>query len=116
MRVCIDLDGTICETKRVGQSYEDVLPNPGVVEALNLLAQSHYVIIYTARNMVTHSGNLGKINKHQARITMDWLDKYNIPYDEILFGKPHYDVFIDDKAMKFTSWEQTMKELNNVNL
>ena len=37
-------------------------------------------------------------------MTLDWLDRFHIEFDEIHFGKPHADVYIDDNALRFTSW------------
>ena len=34
-----------------------------------------------------------------GKITFDTLDKYDIPYDEIYFGKPYADYYIDDLAI-----------------
>jgi len=62
--------------------------------------------------MVTYNNNLGKILAVQAPIVIDWLKKYNIPYDELLFGKPHADYFIDDKGITFTNFETLKKDLN----
>ena len=112
MRLCFDLDGTICTNKPVGGKYEDVVPMDGMVEFMRQLkADGHYIIIQTARNMVTHNNNLGKINKHQAPIIFDWLAYYGIPYDEILFGKPHADYFIDDKGIRYTTTEELKTKL-----
>ena len=49
--------------------------------------------------MRTHSGNVGKINADVGKITFDTLDKFDVPYDEIYFGKPYADVYIDDLAL-----------------
>jgi hypothetical protein len=38
--------------------------------------------------MSTYKNNLGKINKHTAPVLLEWLGKWDVPYDEILFGKP----------------------------
>jgi hypothetical protein len=35
---------------------------------------------------------------------LDWLEKYDIPYDEIFFGKPNADIYIDDKADIYYGW------------
>ena len=112
MIYCFDLDGTICENKKSGQSYEDVLPLPGAVETLKRLkTQGHYIIILTARNMVTHNNSIGKIIAKQSPIVLDWLKKYEIPYDELHFGKPHADYFIDDKGIQFTTWDDLNKNI-----
>ena len=109
-KFCIDLDGTICYTKKPDESYPDVEPIPGAIEALQELHKNgHYIIICTARNMVTHNNNLGKIIANQASIVIDWLKKHNIPYDELHFGKPVADYYIDDKAFKFENWKDIEK-------
>ena len=111
-RIAVDLDGTICETKRPDQNYSEVLPLPGAVESLQQLkASGFYIVVYTARNMRTCNNNLGAITKNQAGIVTNWLKRYSVPYDELLFGKPWVDWYIDDKAIKFVSWEQAKKEL-----
>lgn len=107
MRIVIDLDGTICYLKRTDQSYADVQPIPGAAERIReLRAAGHYIIIQTARNMATCESNLGKVMKNVGKVTLDWLTEHNIEYDEIYFGKPNGHVYIDDRAYRFTSWEQ----------
>jgi tRNA A-37 threonylcarbamoyl transferase component Bud32 len=59
----------------------------------------HTIIIYTARRMKTHNGNVGAVISDIGRVTFDTLDKFNIPYDEIYFGKPHAHFYIDDLAI-----------------
>lgn len=106
MRYCFDIDGTIAETRKEKQFYWEVEPKEGAVESLQKLKEEgHYIILYTARNMETFSSNLGKINAVQGPVLFDWLKKYEIPYDEIYFGKPSADVYIDDKGLKFETWK-----------
>ena len=42
------------------------------------------IVLYTSRNMNSYNGNIGLINKHTATILSEWLEKWNIPYDEIV--------------------------------
>ena len=49
--------------------------------------------------MRSTGGNIGKVNATIGKITFDILDKFNIPYDELYFGKPYADVYIDDLAI-----------------
>jgi len=110
MRIAIDLDGTICPLKEPNQSYADLQPFPGVsVRIRQLRASGHCVIILTARNMSTCQGNVGKVMKNVGKITLDWLEKHGIEYDEIYFGKPNAELYIDDRSIRFSSW----KEINN---
>lgn len=106
-RICIDLDGVICQLKVEGETYSDVKPIDGVIEKMTSLKKSgHYIIILTARHMKTCEGNVGLVVSRIAKMTLDWLEKYNIPYDEIHFGKPWADIYIDDNAFRFTSWDE----------
>ncbi len=116
MRICIDFDGVICQLKQSdSDSYEHLKPMPGAVEKLTQLKQSgHYLIIYTARRMKTHQGNLGAVIADIGRITIDWLDKNQVPYDEIYFGKPWADIYIDDNAYRFQAWAEINDDASNL--
>jgi hypothetical protein len=63
--------------------------------------------------MRTHGGNVGVINRDIGKITFDTLEKFGIPYDEIYFGKPHADIYIDDLALNCC--ENLEKELGFYN-
>jgi len=115
MRICIDLDGVICNLKEEGQKYEDLLPVTGAVASLQeFKVNGHYVIINTARHMKTCEGNLGAVGARISLITLNWLDKYQIPYDEIYFGKPHADIYIDDNAYRFNNWDVIESDASNL--
>jgi len=112
MKICVDLDGTICENTSPGVSYADVKPLPGAVDTLEELKQrGYYIVIFTARNMRTCNNNIGRVIARQGKLIFDWLEKYGVPYDELLFGKPHVDYFIDDKGIKFTNWADVKEQL-----
>jgi len=111
MRIVVDLDGTICTLKQPGQSYADVQPLPGAAAGLRKLrAAGHVIIIQTARNMATCESNLGKVMRNVGKVTLDWLEAHRIEYDEIYFGKPNGHIYIDDRALRFTSWESLSDE------
>lgn len=106
-RICIDMDGVIAQLKKQGETYESVLPVPGAVEKIKKLKEAgHYIIIFTARHMKTCNGNVAMVLAKQGKNTLDWLAKYSIPYDEIHFGKPWADVYIDDNAYRFNDWNE----------
>lgn len=106
MRIVIDIDGTICELKKENQSYSNLRVNYLAVEKIKeLKSRGHYIILQTARHMKTCGGNLGRVNAKVGLETLKWLENAGIPYDEIFFGKPYGDIYIDDLNHKFTSWE-----------
>jgi capsule biosynthesis phosphatase len=105
MRICIDLDGVICRLREPGQEYSDLEPISGAIEKVRALkAAGHYIIIHTARHMKTCQGNVGQVIARQGAVTLDWLKRHGVPYDEIHFGKPHAQVYLDDNALRFESW------------
>ncbi len=111
MRVCVDLDGTICELSPDGD-YARARPLPGAREALReLRRRGAYIIIYTARRMRTHNGDLAKVCADIGDLTVSWLKEHDIPYDEIIFGKPYANVYIDDLGHRFTGWDDLPAKL-----
>lgn len=100
MRICFDLDNTLVTYPSKPGDYSTVRPIIDNIElAKKLHLQGHVIIIHTARRMETHKNNVGAVIRDIGRVTFDTLDKFEIPYDEIIFGKPIADVYIDDRAI-----------------
>ena len=99
-----DIDGTLCPIKKKEERYEDLIPYENVLEKLRYYkANGAKIVLLTSRNMNTYGGNLGLINKHTAKILLEWLDKWEIPYDEIIYGKPwpgHKGFYVDDRTIR----------------
>ena len=99
-RICFDLDNTLVTFPTIVGDYTTVNPILENINFLNYLHKmGHTIIIHTARRMKTHGGNTGKIMAEIGKITFDTLEKFNIPFDELYFGKPEADFYIDDKAV-----------------
>lgn len=100
MRFCFDLDNTLVTYPQIAKDYSSVLPIEKNIQLVRELhAAGHHIIIQTARRMKTHKGNVGAVIADVGHITLDTLARFNIPYDEILFGKPYADVYVDDLAV-----------------
>ena len=86
----IDIDGTICNTNN--SDYFNSKPNYVNINFFNNLYEKGNEINYwTARG--ANSG----INWDE--FTQKQLESWNVKYDSINMGKPHYDYWIDDKAI-----------------
>lgn len=99
-RYCFDLDNTLLTYPIKKGDYTTVNPIKRNIDLLKKLKElGNTIIIYTARRMKTHNGNINKVFTDQGIIVFETLKKFNIPYDEIYFGKPHADYYIDDLAV-----------------
>ncbi|WP_024734147.1 MULTISPECIES: capsular biosynthesis protein [Enterocloster] len=114
-----DIDGTLCPIKKKEEKYEDLVPYGNVVQKLKYYKENGAkIILFTSRNMNSYNGNLGVINKNTARILMAWLDKWEIPYDEIMYGKPwpgHKGFYVDDRTVRPDEFlNHTVEELDEI--
>jgi capsule biosynthesis phosphatase len=114
-----DVDGTICPIKSKDERYEDLVPYEAVVEKMRMYHEAGAkIILFTSRNMNTYNGNIGLINKHTAKTLSDWLEKWDIPYDEILYGKPwpgHKGFYVDDRTVRPDEFlERSVEELEDL--
>lgn len=97
--IMVDLDGVLCTE----ESFHDrplAAPIAGAAEALRRLrAAGHVVVIYTARGW------------GEYRVTERWLKDHGFEFDGLHMGKPIADVWIDDRAVHFTDWAETLRAL-----
>lgn len=101
-RLIFDLDETIC--RNVGPTYADSLANAEIIARIREYKSLGFeIVISTSRNMRTYEGNIGKINANTLPVVIAWLDRHEVPYDEIYVGKPwcgHEGFYVDDKAIR----------------
>ncbi|CAH0149659.1 hypothetical protein SRABI118_00497 [Massilia sp. Bi118] len=101
-RLIIDLDDTICKT--VAGDYRNATPIASVIEQIrNYKRDGFEIVVNTSRNMRTFEGNVGKIAAHALPIIIEWLNRHEVPFDEIYVGKPWcgFDGFyVDDRAVR----------------
>ena len=96
MVIYIDIDETICNSPNK-PDYKNSTPIKENIKKANKLYDEGNIIIYwTARGTVTG---------------MDWSDltrkqfkEWGVKYHDLKFGKPYYDLFIDDKNMNTKNW------------
>jgi len=113
-RFCFDLDGTLVTFPEVSGDYSTVRPvHSNIKLAQELHAAGHTIIIHTARRMKTHNGDVEAVKADIGKLTMDTLVKFKIPYDELFFGKPYADCYIDDNAVH--AQMNTFKEVGWLN-
>lgn len=112
----IDIDHTICtpdDTKTdTFEKYGLATPISEMIESIRKAkAKGFRIVLFTARRMATHNGDINKVIADVGDLTKNWLAEHNVPYDELIFGKPNAVYYVDDKALrpdefvKFIEWE-----------
>ena len=105
---CFDLDGTLC-TNTFGD-YENAKPFPDAIKKVNELFKENYIIIFTARYMGSAEGDIKKAIEMGYDSTLNQIKEWNIEFDELIFGKPYYDMIIDDKSFDYSNeWIKKIK-------
>ena len=100
--ILLDLDNTLAITD-CDKEYSELIFDNQILDSILLAKRKGYKVkIHTSRNMRSFKGDLKKIKKYTLPIIEDWLNKHNIPYDEIIVGKPwcgHKGIYVDDKSL-----------------
>ena len=114
-----DIDGTLCPIKKKDEEYADLVPYAEMVDKIReYKAGGAKIILFTSRNMNSYNGNIGLINANTAKVILKWLDKWDIPYDEIIYGKPwpgHKGFYVDDRTIRPDEFlNMSVEELNEV--
>lgn len=85
-----DVDGTILDTKN--GNYDNSIPIPGRIDIVNgLYDEGNKIIYWTARGAVT--------GRDWYDFTKRQLEDFGCKYHEFFTKKPHYHVWVDDKAI-----------------
>jgi len=97
MIYCFDYDNVICDTE--GTDYENAVPKEENIRKINALYYGGcHITIFTGR------GSVSGIDWRS--LTEKQLSVWGVNYHELIFGKPNYDIFIDDKAWNVREFEE----------
>ena len=97
MKYIIDIDGTICKEIIIPDSggkkdYANHIPYMDRIAKVNALYDAGHIIKYMTARGVSSGINYEPLTKQQ-------LEKWGAKHHELDVGnKPHYDIWIDDKA------------------
>ena len=108
--ICFDIDNVICKTGNK-KNYLKSKPIKKNIKLINEIFNRGYtVVLYTARYMGRCNGNLLEVKKKIKPLTLKQLKIWEVKYHKIYFGKPSFDLFIDDKSLFFTKkWPELLK-------
>jgi hypothetical protein len=100
MIIAVDFDGTLHDWKNPKSGRVMGPPLEGAESAMKILrVKGHHIVVHSVR---------GDRPQH----IKDWMNYYKIPFDSITNIKPPAEVYIDDCAIRYTNWEDTLTELS----
>ena len=113
--ICFDIDNVICKTN-ITNDYSKSVPIKKNIKVINEAYNNGFnIILYTARYMGRYNGNVSKVKKHIKSFTLNQLKKWGVKYHKIYFGKPSFDLFVDDKSLFFKkNWPKLLKKKLNI--
>lgn len=98
MLIYVDIDETIC-TRSEDLDYSKASPLYERIHKINSLYDKGSTIIYwTARGTVT--------GIDWRKVTEEQFKMWGVKYHDLKFGKPAYDLFIDDKNINSETFFQ----------
>ena len=113
--ICFDIDNVICK-KNKEKNYKLSIPIKKNIKVINELYDLNFeIIIYTARYMGRFNGNSKKAENKIKPLTVKQLKQWGVKYNQIFFGKPSFDFFVDDKSIFFDkNWSAMIKKILNI--
>jgi hypothetical protein len=109
--LCFDIDNTLCTTCK--SDYKNSKPIKKNISLVNQLhSKNYYIKIFTSRFMARSKERSSLAKKKGFDFTKKQLKGWNLKYDELIFGKPSFDLLIDDKAFFFQkNWQKKLKKI-----
>ncbi len=108
LKLVFDIDGIIAE-KTPHNNYELATPITENIEVINKLHKmGHTIVLFTARGYVT--------GIDWGEVTREQMNRWQVKYDELFFGKPDADFYIDDKFIDMSILRKHTINTNNNNL
>ena len=98
-----DVDDTISIHKN--RDYPNAQPIQPVIDKLNRLHdEGYYIKLFTGRGQLSCNGDLNLIIERNKDVLETWLKNHGVKYDELIFGKPVGDWYIDDKGLSVSEF------------
>jgi hypothetical protein len=89
-KIIIDIDNTVCKT--IDSDYKNSEPIFHRIEFINsLYNEGNHITYWTARGATT--------GIDWKDLTIQQLHNWGCLYNDVMFGKPAYDIWVDDKAI-----------------
>lgn len=95
----IDVDDTICVT--FDRDYANSRPISYVISKLREAREKGWrIVLHTARGQGRSNGDIESVRDEVIAELTSFCERHDVPYDEIIIGKPWAAMYVDDKALR----------------
>ena len=94
----VDLDGTLAEALWEPGQTKSFIGDPidhGINQVNNLRVEGYRIVIFTSRSWQDYN------------MIISWLTEHEVPFDQVICGKPLGSVYIDDRGIHASSPDWT---------
>jgi CMP-N,N'-diacetyllegionaminic acid synthase len=98
MIIYIDIDETICHSPDLLDYTKSTPIYENIDRANKLFDAGHTIVYWTARG--------SKSGLDWQEVTTQQFKEWGVKHHELKFGKPVYDIFIDDKNINTKDWDK----------
>ena len=115
-QIAIDFDGVIHKNSKGyydGTIYDE--PLEGTYEGLKKLSEKYTLILFSTKA----KPDRGLINgRNTIDLIWEWLEKHDMDkfISKVTSEKPRAVVYLDDKALRFTSWDKCLNDLKDLKI
>jgi len=97
--ICVDVDDTICHT--INRDYANSVPiEPMVARLREARARGYHIVLHTARGQGRSDGAWQSVADEVRAEVTTFCQRFAIPFDAIVLGKPWARWYVDDKAIR----------------
>ena len=97
MVIFIDIDETICHSPDAPNYTTSKPIVENIKKANKLYDEGHLIVYWTARGTGT--------GIDWTEVTKKQFQNWEVKYHDLKFGKPNYDLFIDDTNINTNDWQ-----------
>ena len=108
--IAIDFDGVIHNFNKGWHDGVYGKPLKGSLNAIKKLSKKYKIIIFSSK---VRSDRPLVNNKSGLQLVDEWLSKHGFSdyISEVTSEKPRANYYVDDKAVKFVNWKNTLEEI-----
>ena len=108
--IVFDVDDTILFTEN--RDYANSYPNEEVVKGIRRLKEKGWhITLMTARGMGRSNGDIETVREEVTSEIVKFCEKFDVPYDQLILGKPFSNYYVDDKALRPEEFVEKVDEM-----